>query len=109
VAIAHEGSWSDKAAGALDLITRAYGRLWSQRVDRERAQRAAEEVRCVCVCVCVCSFYWLYFTGTKVRNTDGRAAEEASFAFRDRKVELKSEAELEVLSLLALQVLKYKY
>jgi hypothetical protein len=62
----------------------------------------------MCVGVCVYA-HFACFTGTKVRNTDGRAAEEASFAFRDRKVELKSEAELEVLSLLALLVLKYKY
>ena len=64
---------------------------------RTTHRRAAEEVRCVCVCVCA---HFACFTGAKVRNTDRRAAVEASFAFRDRKVELKSEAELEVLSYL---------
>jgi hypothetical protein len=49
-------------AAALEVVTRAYGRLWSQRADRERARTAKEE---------------------------------ESFAFRERKVEMKSEAELE--------------
>jgi hypothetical protein len=62
VSVAQEGRWSPAGAAALEVVTRAYGRLWSQRADRERARKAKEE---------------------------------ESFAFRERKVEMKSEAELE--------------
>jgi hypothetical protein len=62
VSVGQEARWSGEGAAALEVVTRAYGRLWSKRADRERARRAAED---------------------------------QSFQFRERAVELKSEAELE--------------
>jgi len=43
VSVAHEGCWSAEGAAALELVTHAYARLWSQRTDRDRARKAKEE------------------------------------------------------------------